>query len=122
MFKTLKQPSKHRQHFIWTETPTGLEFYFQHNEENIPFEKWTAHFESYEVKAQWLLLKELIDNGQADTADYFVFIPNETLFDLSDLDLSLLNIPDVYPFDIKIVSKGGLEQSDGNVPKIVGIS
>ncbi len=99
---------------MWKETPTGVEFYFQHDKENISFEKWTLHFESYEVKAQWWFLKELIDNGQADTADYFVFVPNETLFELSAIDLRLLDMPDFYPFDIKILSRGGLEQSDFN--------
>lgn len=95
--------------FIWCETPEGAEFSLRSNNgEELPFEKWNTILEqnAYEARAQWLLLKELLDNGQAIQTANAVLVPNEELCNLPLIDRQLLNLPEPYLFDIKIESKG----------------
>src|SRR3972149_7391087 len=93
----------------------GIRFFLICNSGKIIFNNWNEATASYETKAQWLLLKELLNNGEAESGDDFVFIPNETIFNLSNDDLRLLNLPDFCPYDIKIESRGKtLNQQDFN--------
>lgn len=96
------------------ENQDGIEIYFSDNDKNrIPIPQCTDNLKSYECKAQWLLLKELIDNGEAEQKDNFIIIPNESLFNLPYDDLRLLNLPEAYPYNIKIESRGKtLNQSE----------
>src|SRR4030067_1456704 len=89
------------------ENQAGIEIYFSDNDKNrIPIPQCTDNLKSYESKSQWLLLKELIDNGEAEQKDNFIIIPNESLFNLPYDDLRLLNFPELYPYNIKIESRG----------------
>src|SRR3989338_520608 len=93
----------------------GIRFFLICNSGKIIFNNWNEATASYETKAQWLLLKELLNNGEAESGDDFVFIPNETIFNLSNDDLRLLNLPDFCPYDIKIEPREKtLNQQDFN--------
>ncbi|MEM4657644.1 MAG: DEAD/DEAH box helicase, partial [Candidatus Methanosuratincola sp.] len=89
-----------------------IEFYYEINAERLPYEQWLPSIDmnNYEQRAQWLLLKELVDNGEAENRENCVIIWNETIWILSKSDLLLLDIPDSFPFDIKISSDGTLNQ------------
>jgi len=101
------------QRFLWRERPDGIEFFLESNSTIIPYNEWKSFIIEYEIRSQWLLLDELITNGQAVIEDNFVLLPNDTLFYLSADDLLMLDLPEVYPFDIVIESKGkALNQKD----------
>lgn len=101
------------QRFLWRERPDGIEFFLEINSTRIPHQKWKSFIASYEIRSQWLLLDELITNGQATSEASCVLLSNETLFDLSAADLLMLDLPEVYPYDILIESRGkNLKQKD----------
>lgn len=59
-----------------------------------------------------LLIQELLDNGQAEEKNGFIHIPHEEICSLASIDQKILNLPDPYPFDIKISAKGMLQDPD----------
>ena len=50
----------------WQETPTGIQFTAP--SDNLALIEYAANLptDAYHAQAQWLLLKELLDNGQAN--------------------------------------------------------
>ncbi len=71
-------------------------------EENLTSE----NFSSY------LLLKELVENGQADIKDDKFFIGNVELTQLKELDQRILELPPLYPFEIRVDSDSQLHLAD----------
>jgi len=59
-----------------------------------------------------LLFQELLENGLAHKEAAEIFIPHEEICRTSSIDQKILNLPDLYPFDIKIDSLGMLQDSD----------
>ncbi|MEA2103583.1 MAG: SNF2-related protein [Candidatus Cloacimonadota bacterium] len=59
-----------------------------------------------------LLFQELLENGLAHKEDNEIFIPHEEICRMSSIDQKILNLPDFYPFDIRIDSAGMLQNSD----------
>lgn len=68
--------------------------------------------DAHHAQAQWVLLKELLDNGQAETSDTDIFIPCEEVCRLDFVEQSLLGLPEPYPFDLEIRSDGTLNQQE----------
>ena len=59
-----------------------------------------------------LLFQELLENGLAQKENEKVFIPHEEICRLSSIDQKILELPDPYPFDIRIDASGMLQDSD----------
>ena len=59
-----------------------------------------------------LLFQELLENGLAHKENDKIFIPHEEICRMSSIDQKILNLPDLYPFDIRIDSLGMLQDSD----------
>jgi SNF2 family DNA or RNA helicase len=59
-----------------------------------------------------LLLQELLENGLAQKENEKVFIPHEEICRLPSIDQKILELPDPYPFDIRIDASGMLHESD----------
>ena len=68
--------------------------------------------EAHQAQAQWLLLKELLDNGQAESSDNGIHIPNEDICQLEPVEQGLLGLPELYPFDLEIRSHGTFNLSE----------
>ena len=68
--------------------------------------------DAYRAQAQWLLLKEFLDNGQARLLDEGIHISSEEICNLDSVDQELLGVPEPYPFDVEIRSFGTLNQPD----------
>ena len=68
--------------------------------------------DAYHAQAQWVLLKELLDNGQAELSDTAVFIPCEEVCRLDFVEQSLLGLPEPYPFDLEIRSDKTLKETE----------
>lgn len=96
----------------WQETPDGI--LFTASSENLSLMEYAANLptDAYQGQAQWLLLKELLDNGQAESLDNGILIPNEEVLQLEPTDQEKLDLPELYPFDIEIRSHGMFNQTE----------
>ena len=107
-------------HFNWQETQTGIEFTapYSPDEEDkggsLSLVEYAANLptEAYHLQTQWLLLKELIDNGQAVSSNTGIHIPFEEACRLESVEQQLLGLPESYPFEIEIRSDGTLNQPE----------
>ena len=98
--------------FNWQETLTGIQFTAP--SDNLSLVKYVNNLppDAYQVRAQWLLMKELFDNGQAELSDTGIHIPFEEVCRLEFVEQELLRLPEPYPFDIEIHSFGTLNQPE----------
>ena len=101
-----KSKAEPRQ-FNWQETQIGIRFTAPLDSLSVTeyAENLTAN--AYHAQAQWVLLKELLDNGQAESSDSEIFMPCEEVCRLDFVEQSLLGLPDPYPFDLEIGSRVG---------------
>ena len=98
--------------FNWQEALTGIQFTAPSGVLSLTEYANTLPIEAYQAHAQWLLLKELLDNGQAEASGTGVHIPFEEVCCLDSVGQELLGLPEPYPFDIKISSFGTLNQPE----------
>ena len=98
--------------FHWQETPTSIQFTAP--SDRLSLTEYAANLspDAHQAQAQWLLLKELLDNGQAETSNKGVHIPSEEVCHLESVEQELLGLPEPYPFEIEIRSDGTLNQSE----------
>ena len=98
--------------FNWQETPSGIRFTAPSN--NLPLTEYAANMptDAYHAQAQWLLLKELLDNGQAESSGMGIHLPCDEVCCLNVVEQQLLGLPEPYPFDLEIRSFGTLNQPD----------
>ena len=96
----------------WKETPTGIQFAAP--SDNPPLIKYANNLprNAYQAHGQWVLLKELLDNGQAEASETEVHLPFEEVCRLESIEQELLGLPELYPFDIEIHSWGMLNQPE----------
>ena len=106
--KNQSEPPK----FNWHGTPTGIEFTSPSNHLSLSDYAANLPTDAYQAQAQWLLLKELLDNGQAEPSDTGIHIPSGEVCRLDPVDQSLLGLPEPYPFDLEIRSSGTLNQTE----------
>ena len=104
--------SEQPRQFNWQETPTGIRFTAPMGILSVTKYAENLSTDDYHAQAQWVLLKELFDNGQAELSDTEVFIPCEEVCRLDFVEQSLLGLPEPYPFDLVIQSDGTFNQSE----------
>ncbi len=111
MLDIFRKNSSESLQLNWQETPTGI--LFTSPSENLSLTEYAANLPAaHQTQAQWMLLKELLDNGQAKLSDNGIHIPNEEVCQLESVEHGLLGLPEPYPFDIKIRSHGTLNQPE----------
>ena len=98
--------------FNWQETPTGIQFTTPSDDLTLNEHANNLPPEAHQAQAQWLLMKELLDNGQAELSDIGIHIPFEEVCRLEPVEQELLGLPEPYPFDIEIRSFGTLNQPE----------
>lgn len=98
--------------FNWQETPGGI--LFTAPLQDLSLMEYAANLpaDAYQAHAQWALLKELLDNGQVESSNSGIHIPNEEVCQLESVEQGLLGLPEPYPFDIEIRSNGTLNVAD----------
>ena len=110
MFNLFKKNKLELPQFNWQEISTGIQFTFPvDNLSRIEYANDLLS-EAYQTQAQWLLLKELLDNGQAELSDTCIHIPFEEVCRLESVEQELLDLPEPYPFEIEIRSDGTFNQ------------
>ena len=106
-----KSRSKSPQ-FNWQETPTGIQFTAP--SDHLSPSEYAANLsiDDYQGQAQWLLLKELLDNGQAELSDVGIHLSSDEVCRLDSVEQELLGLPELYLFDLEIRSFGTLNESE----------
>ena len=112
MFNLFQKSKSEPPQFNWKETSTGIQF--TSPMDNLSLIEYANDLpsEAYQTQAQWLLLKELLDNGQAEGSEKDVHIPFEEVCCLEPVEQELLGLPEPYPFEIEIRSDGTFNQSE----------
>lgn len=95
--------------YTTTYSSLALHLSFAQEDGTLPVDKW-SQLEETEHGPRWWLIRELLDNGQAERDDHEVRILHEEVVKLSRSDQQLLRLPDVYPFDIRLDANGTLDQ------------
>ena len=96
----------------WRETQTGIRFTAPLDSLSVTEYAENLKVNAYHAQAQWVLLKELLDNGQAESLDLDIHIPCEEVCRLDFVEQSLLGLPEPYPFDLEIGSRGTLNEPE----------
>ena len=106
-----KSQSKSPQ-FNWQEKPTGIQFTAP--SDHLSLSEYAANLptEAYQAQAQWLLLKELLDNGQAESSGMGIHLPSDEVCRLDSVEQELLGLPELYPFDLEIRSSSTLNEPE----------
>ena len=112
MLNRLRRIQDNLTQFNWRETPSGVDFSAPLSHTSLSEYAANLPSDAHHAQAQWLLLKELLDNGQAESSDTRIFIPCEEVCRLDFVEQSLLGLPEPYPFDLKICSDGRLNQPE----------
>ena len=112
MFNLFQKNKSEPPQFNWQETSTGIQF--TSPVDNLSLLEYANDLpsEAYQTQAQWLLLKELLDNGQAGEFDTGVHILFEEVCHLEPVEQELLGLPEPYPFEIEIRSDGTFNQPE----------
>jgi SNF2 family DNA or RNA helicase/HJR/Mrr/RecB family endonuclease len=82
---------------------------FAHEGSPLPVDEWDR-LEETQHAPQWWLIRELLDNGQAERKGHEVHVLHEEVVKLSRSDQQLLELPDAYPFDIRLDASGTLNR------------
>lgn len=112
MLNLFRKSETKTSEFNWRETSTGIRFTIPLD--NVTLTEYTANLppDAYQAQAQWLLFKELLDNGQAELSDMGVYIPFEEVCGLDSVEQELFGLPELYPFELEIRSDGTFNQSE----------
>ena len=112
MLNLFRKSETKTSQFNWDETSTGIRFIIP--SDNVTLTEYTANLppDAYQAQAQWLLLKELLDNGQAETSGTSIHVPYEEVCRLNAIEQESLGLPEPYPFYIEIRSFGTLNQPE----------
>ena len=112
MLNLFRKSETKTSQFNWDETSTGIRFIIP--SDNVTLTEYIANLplDAYQAQAQWLLLKELLDNGQAETSGTSIHVPYEEVCRLNAIEQESLGLPEPYPFYIEIRSFGMLNQPE----------
>ena len=104
MLKLFRKTKSEPPQLNWQETPTGIQFTAP--SDNLALIEYAANLptDAYHAQAQWLLLKELLDNGQAESSGMGIHLSSDEVCRLDSVEQELLGLPEPYPFDLEIRS------------------
>ena len=112
MLNLFRKNKPNPSQFNWQETPSGIQFTASSDDLSPAEYTNSLPTDAYQAQAQWLLLKELLDNGQAEALDTGVCIPFEEVCRLKSDEQELLGLPEPYPFEIEVRSDGTFNQAE----------
>ena len=112
MLNLFQKTKSEQPQFNWQEIPTGIQFTAPLD--NLALSEYAANLstDDYQAQAQWLLLKELLDNGQAELSGMGIHLPSDEVCRLDPVEQELLGLPEPYPFDLEIRSSGPFHQPE----------
>ena len=110
MLNLFRKSQSEQSQFKWQEISTGIQFTAP--SDHLSLSEYAANLsaDDYQAQAQWLLLKELLDNDQAEPLDIGIHLPSDEVCRLDSVEQELLGLPEPYPFDLEIRSFGTLNE------------
>ena len=110
MLNLFQKTKSEQPQFNWQETPTSIRFTAP--SDHLSLSEYAANLstDDYQAQAQWLLLKELFDNGQAEPSGMGIHLSSDEVCRLDSVEQELLGLPEPYPFDLEIRSFGTLNE------------
>ena len=110
MLNLFRRSQSEPPQFKWQETTMGIQFTAP--SDHLSLSEYAANLptEAYQAQAQWLLLKELFDNGQAESSGRGIYLPSDEVCRLDSVEQELLGLPELYPFDLEIRSFSTLNE------------
>ena len=112
MLNLFRRSQSETLQFNWQEIPTGIQFTAP--SDHLSLSEYAANLstDDYQAQAQWLLFKELLDNGQAELSGIGIHLPSDEVCCLDSVEQELLGLPEPYPFDLEIRSFGTLNEPE----------
>jgi SNF2 family DNA or RNA helicase/HJR/Mrr/RecB family endonuclease len=110
MLNLFRRSQSEPPQFNWQETPTGIQFTAP--SDHLSLSEYASNLSTDNYQAQWLLLKELLDNGQAELSGIGIHLPADEVCHLDSIEQELLGLPEPYPFDLEIRSFGTLNEPE----------
>ena len=112
MLNLFRRSQPESAQFNWQEISTGIQFTAPSDHLSLPEYAANLPTEAYQAQVQWLLLKELLDNGQAELSSMGIYLPSDEVCRLDSVEQELLGLPELYPFDLEIRSSGTLNEPE----------
>ena len=112
MLNLFRKSQSESPQFNWQESQTGIQFTAPSN--HLSLSEYAANLsaDDYQAQAQWLLLKELLNNGQAESSGIGIHLSSDEVCRLDSVEQELLGLPELYPFDLDIRSFGTLNEPE----------
>ena len=112
MLNLFRKSQSESPQFNWQESQTGIQFTAPSN--HLSLSEYAANLsaDDYQAQAQWLLLKELLNNGQAESSGIGIHLSSDEVCRLDSVEQELLGLPELYPFDLEIRSFGTLNEPE----------
>ena len=112
MLNLFRKSQSETLQFNWQEIPTGIQFTAP--SDHLSLSEYAAKLstDDYQAQAQWVLLKELLDNGQAELSGMGIHLPFDEVCRLDSVEQELFGLPEPYPFDLEIRSSGTLNEPE----------
>ena len=112
MLNLFRQSQSEPSQLNWQETSTGIQFTAP--SDHLSLSEYAANLstDDYQAQVQWLLLKELLDNGQAESSGIGIHLSSDEVCRLDSVEQELLGLPELYPFDLEIRSFGTLNEPE----------
>ena len=95
--------------FKWETNSAGFSFFIENAlGEKVPVNDW--HNFQDEYLSQLMILNEWVDNGQANKSEGSIDAEVDEVLKLNEIDLTLLGLPELYPYVVFIEADGIMNQ------------
>ncbi|HQH72506.1 MAG TPA: SNF2-related protein, partial [bacterium] len=95
----------------WQVNDQSILFSFSDKDQRVPLRDIETQATG-ETFAQWIVLSEWLENGQAQETDNAIEVPCDEVVRLTECDRQVLQLPPLYPFEIVIRSKGAIHEPE----------
>ena len=100
-----------KNHFSYNLLKNNINFGFYNGDNEIKTNYWEKLID-IDSRDQYILLSELVDNGNAEKTSTYISVGYDDIVKLSNKEQNMLNLPEKFPFIIKIDSDGDLSSKD----------
>ncbi len=94
--------------FKYQSKKNGFLFYLELEGNCIEYTKWKKYEDQF--IAQISILTALVDNGFANVSEQGCLVGFENLYELDNIDLEVLGMPEYYPFELYVQANGQLNE------------
>ena len=89
----------------------GIEYKMLLKDVEIDFDYWN-NFMDDENNGIFILISEMLDNGQVEKKEKSILIPYEEISNLNSIEQKILGLPTKYPYKIRIQANGAIHENN----------